>query len=38
MHPASLWGSVSLVVFGNVLAAVVAPSQAWPRFVLWLAS
>ena len=38
MHPVSLWGAVFLLVLGNVLAAVVAPSPAWHRFVLWLAS
>jgi len=38
MHPVALWGGVFFVVLGNILAAVVSPSPAWQRFVLWLAS
>jgi hypothetical protein len=37
-HAVSLWGGVVLIVFANVLAAVVSPSPTWQRFVLWLAS
>jgi hypothetical protein len=38
VHPVSLWGSVSLLVFNNVLAVIVTPHPAWQRFVFWLAS
>jgi hypothetical protein len=38
MHPVSLWGSLSFVVFANFLAVVVSPNPGWQRFVLWLAS
>ena len=38
MHPVSVWGGVFHLAFGNIVAVVVAPSPAWQRFVLWLAS
>ena len=38
MHPVSLWGSLSFLVFGNFLAVVVSPHPGWQRFVTWLAS
>jgi hypothetical protein len=37
MHPASVWGSASFMVFANFLAVVVTPHPEWQRFVLWLA-
>ena len=38
VHPVSLWGGVSLLVFNNLLAVIVTPNPGWQRFVLWLAS
>ena len=37
MHPVSLWGVVFFLVYGSILAVVIAPSPTWQRFVLWLA-
>jgi hypothetical protein len=36
IHPVSLWGGVLLFVYGNVRAALIAPSEAWHRFAAWL--
>lgn len=38
IHPASLWGGLGLVVVNNVQAVIIGPSEAWQRFVAWLAS
>ncbi len=36
VHPVSLWGGAALLVWANVRAAVIGPSDAWQRFAAWL--
>ncbi len=35
MHPISLWTGVAMLVWANVRAGFIAPSQAWHNFVAW---
>ena len=36
VHPVSLWGGSALLVWANVRAAVIGPSDVWQRFAAWL--
>lgn len=36
IHPVSLWGAVALLVWANLRAAVIGPSDAWHEFATWL--
>jgi hypothetical protein len=36
IHPVSLWVAVAMLVWANLRAAVVGPSDAWHRFAAWL--
>jgi len=38
LHPITLWGGISLIVWGNVRAVLIGPSADWKRFVAWLIS
>jgi hypothetical protein len=35
MHPVSLWVAVAMLVWANVRAALIAPSEPWHSFVEW---
>lgn len=36
IHPVSLWVAVAMLVWANVRAAVIGPSDAWKNFIAWL--
>ena len=36
IHPVSLWVALAVLVFSNLRAAVIGPSDAWRKFATWL--
>lgn len=38
VHPVSLWGAITLLVWAQGRAVLVGPSEVWHRFVIWLIS